>query len=917
MIIKADQVKVSRDLEFIILCFREVLENLGETELAQSLPWLGLMSPAFEIKDPERFAQAYSIAFQLLNMVEENAAAQLRRKVETERGLSAESGLWGQNLLMLKGLGLTGPEIAQTLPAIKIEPVLTAHPTEAKRATVLEHYRELYLLLVARENSMWTPMEQKSIRERIKTVLERLWWTGDIFLDKPDVPSELRNVIHYLFHVFPDVLPLLDQRLRQAWEYVGYDPKLLRRPRDFPRIAFGNWVGGDRDGHPLVTADMTRHALRELRRHALTLMQRRLTGLAVRLSLSEERLRSPQWLNDWIHDTARELGEAGERAIRRNPREPWRQMVNLMIAKLPIDSAAGQTDQPINRSIYYSSARELEKDLELLYDSLHEVGAGIIAAADVFPVMRAVETFGFHLAALDIRQNSRFHDLAVEQLLQAADRPERDFSAWSEEKRVAFLERELSSPQSLLPPGAKVGPEADAVLGCYRVLADAIENYEPRSLGALIVSMKRSLSDLLVVYLLAREGGLTAMGDGGEVCVLPVVPLFESIEDLERSPDILRRFLEHPMTVRSLACQQKQNGSAQPTHQVMLGYSDSSKDGGILSSWWSLYKAQQRLSDAGRRCGTHIQFFHGRGGTISRGAGPTHRFLRALPHSSITGNLRLTEQGEVISQKYANRITAAYNLELLVASVAGTALGRRKSSEPHFLEPVMENLSETSRKAYEGLVGTEGFVEFFRLATPIDVIEASRIGSRPARRGMQRSLADLRAIPWVFSWSQARFHLTGWYGAGSALVQLQNEAPEIFFRVKEQAHIWPPLHYMMSNIATSLASVDPVIMGEYAGLAGGLPSRSAIMAKIEEELDRSLKMLEAIYGGPLSERRPNVHRSIELRRDGLRVLHRLQIGLLRQWRAMKEHDDKEASERLLIQLLLTVNAIAGGLKATG
>jgi phosphoenolpyruvate carboxylase len=291
--------------------------------------------------------------------------------------------------------------------------------------------------------------------------------------------------------------------------------------------------------------------------------------------------------------------------------------------------------------------------------------------------------------------------------------------------------------------------------------------------------------------------------------------------------------------------------------------------------------------------------------------------LRALPHSSLNGDLRLTEQGEAISQKYANRITAAYNLELLAASVTGSTLLHRKTPmEPHFLESVMEELSETSRKAYEDLVDTQGFIDFFRLATPIDVIEASRIGSRPSRRSGQRTLADLRAIPWVFSWSQARFHLTGWYGVGSALEDLDKKDNAMFAQIKEQAHTWPPLHYMMSNIATSLASVDPEIMREYAELANGLSLKTVIMRKIEAEFDRTRGMLDSIYGGPLSERRPDVHRSIELRKEGLRVLHRVQIGFLRQWREIKEPDNP-ASERLLLQLLLTVNAIAGGLKATG
>jgi phosphoenolpyruvate carboxylase len=274
--------KIERDLAFVIGCFREVLNEAGEHELARHLPWQGESVETVAGARPERIAQAASIAFQLLNMVEENAAAQDRRAIEAEQGLAGVSGLWGQNLHLLKELGLTGEQIAAALPQMRVEPVLTAHPTEAKRATVLEHHRQLYLLLVQRENQMWTPLEQRAIRDAIKTELERLWRTGEIYLRKPDVPSELRNVIHYLRNVFPDVLPLLDLRLRQAWEDAGFDPALLADPRSLPRLSFGDWVGGDRDGHPLVTAEVTQQTLAELRLHALLLLRERLTTLATR-----------------------------------------------------------------------------------------------------------------------------------------------------------------------------------------------------------------------------------------------------------------------------------------------------------------------------------------------------------------------------------------------------------------------------------------------------------------------------------------------------------------------------------------------------------------------------------------------------------------------------------------------------------
>jgi phosphoenolpyruvate carboxylase len=525
-----------------------------------------------------------------------------------------------------------------------------------------------------------------------------------------------------------------------------------------------------------------------------------------------------------------------------------------------------------------------------------------------------VQTFGFHLAALDIRQNSQFHEQAVAQLMSAAGMNGEDFLEWEESERLEFLNRELSSPRPLTHPEMELGEEAEAVLNCYHEVSAHVKTHGPNGLGALIVSMTRSLSDLLAVYLLARETGLTTHTDDGLVCTLPVVPLFETIDDLHDAPEILDAFLSHPMTQRSLSYLRERRGRDTPVQQVMVGYSDSNKDGGIVSSLWNLYRTQDALADVGRDHGVRIRFFHGRGGTISRGAGPTHRFINALPHSSLGGDLRLTEQGETIAQKYANRLNAAYNLELLTAGTTGaTCRHRHTEKEDHPLEPVLDTLAEKSRTAYEQLLQTDGFVSFFRQATPIDAIEASRIGSRPARRTGQQTLADLRAIPWVFSWSQARFYLSGWYGTGTALEWLRNEHPSTFETVKEQNFVWSPLHYVISNAATSLATADPEIMRAYADLVGDDALRTRVMEHIADEYERTRAMLEHVYAGPLAEQRPNVQHFLDLRQQGLRTLHHQQIDLLQEWRV----DDGEGNEDLLPTLLMTVNAIANGLGTTG
>jgi phosphoenolpyruvate carboxylase len=904
-----DDRKATADFRYLLDAFRDVLVDLGEAEIAAALPWGDRHHAGAEPDDPDRRTQALAIAFRLLALSEENAAAQFRRNRESSEGPAAISGSWGRILSDLAAAGHDPAAIAARLGDIVVEPVLTAHPTEAKRATVLEQHRELYLLLVSRENQMWTAQEQAAIDADLRAMLERLWRTGDIFLERPDVADEFRNVAHYLTRVFPQVVTRLDARLRAAWAAAGFDSALLDGAA-LPRLHFGTWVGGDRDGHPFVTAAVTERSLGSLRERAIALLDDELAELAARLSLSARIQPAPDELGAWIEATAAALGPAGTRAVERNPDEPWRQAVNLIRARLPRPA-----DEPAAPGDTYVDAGELVDDLHRVSRLLDEFGARRIADHDIGPVIRSAETFGFHLAVLDIRQNSRFHDLAVAQLLSAAGVPDGEgFPEWTESERLALLERELSSPRPLAPTGIAVGPEADAVLSVYRVLRAEITAHGTTGIGGLIVSMTRDVSDLLVVYLLAKEAGLL-IREGDDVrCQLPVVPLFETIDDLERSPDILRAFLDHPITHSTLRARAAEGQP--PTQQVMVGYSDSNKDGGILASLWGLYRAQDTLARIGAETGTRVSFFHGRGGTISRGAGPTHRFLRALPPGSLHGTLRLTEQGETISQKYANRITAEHNLELLVAGTVGAVIGTPATRrEAHHLEPLMDELAASSRAAYAELLHTDGFIEFFRQATPIDVIEHSRIGSRPARRTGRPSLADLRAIPWVFSWSQARFLLSGWFGLGTALADLRFDDESRLHELVEHAFDWPPLHYILSNAATAIATADVEIMGWYAELVADHEVRARFLDRIRAEHARTTDVLEAIYGGPLDERRPNIARTLQQRASALRPLHRRQIDQLATWRSRQA--DAASADRMLPQLLVTVNAIASGLGTTG
>jgi phosphoenolpyruvate carboxylase len=487
-----------------------------------------------------------------------------------------------------------------------------------------------------------------------------------------------------------------------------------------------------------------------------------------------------------------------------------------------------------------------------------------------------------------------------------------------EKARLEFLNQELQSNRPFTQSNIKPGENAEAVLGSYRVVQSHIAKYGSKGIGSLIVSMTRGLSDLLTVYLLAREAGLTLHTDEGLACVMPVVPLFETIEDLENAPKILDAFLAHPYTRRSLKYLSESNPDKALVQQVMVGYSDSNKDGGILASQWHLYKAQAELQEIGQKHGVRIRFFHGKGGSISRGAGPTHYFIRALPKFSVSGDIRITEQGETIAQKYANKINAAYNLELLLASVAAKTIADSNNGKAgHPLARILEYLANESKKQYVNLVKAEGFIEYFKGATPIDAIESSKIGSRPARRTGSTSLQDLRAIPWVFSWSQSRFNMTSWFGVGSTFKKLSEEQKEEFEILKKATEHDDFIRYVLTNIDTSLAATQEEILNRYAELVDNVPIRDKYTARFSDELSQTRQVMLELLGKSIEVRRAQHYYSNVLRASILNPLHFKQVALLKEWRMMKKNSKDQDAENILLSLLITINAIAGALRNTG
>lgn len=908
--------KPYEDFEFLLRSLKEVLIENGEESIANEIPFINKYPFENGVQLTDKHIQMYSLVFQLVNMAEVNGAVQHRRAVENDQEFSSVRGLFANNIKDLLGNGVTEATILDKMPQMQIEPVLTAHPTEAKRATVLDHHRDLYLLLVSLENKMYSDKELLNIKHNIKLTLYRLWKTGEIYMEKPDISSELRNIIHYLVNVFPEVIPVLDRRLIQAWKACGLSKQKLLDHHSFPKISFGNWVGGDRDGHPLVTDTVTAETLELLRLNAFVVLRRKLIALVRQLSFACELTECSSDLQVRIKEMLLELGDLGQEALERNKGEVFRQFTNLILAKLPVDTQRGHATKLSEHKGSYVYAHEMIEDLDLLKSSLLDYGAQSIAYDDVNIAIRNVQTFGFHLAKLDIRQNSAFHDKAIEQLLEAAQFEEYNFSEWSEEKRLAFLNKELKSNRPFTHQNAELGENAKAVLSCFRVVESHVSKYGGEGIGSFIVSMTRSLSDLLSVYLLAREAGLTVQTSEGLICEIPVVPLLETIEDLENGPEILDGFLKHDFTQRSLEHFRRARSYRNLRQQVMVGYSDSNKDGGIIASQWHLYKAQFKLSEIGDECGVKITFFHGKGGSISRGSGPTHYFIKALPFESIQGNVRLTEQGETIAQKYENKVNAEYNLELLVAnSLSKTILDEQNERKYHPLADVLDHLAIQSKLHYEALTHQDGFIQFFRQATPIDAIETSKIGSRPAKRTGANSLEDLRAIPWVFSWSQSRFHMTSWYGVGTALNKLKNENPKDYERFKEATQTDPFIRYVLTNVDTSLAATDESVITSYAQLVESDKVKTEFLNLFLSELQLTRELLLDLLGEVIEKRRENHYYSNHLRAPLMAHLHEKQIDLLKHWRSKKS--EGKNVDKLQRELMLSINAIASAMRNTG
>ena len=861
--------------------------------------------------DAGELVRAFSTYFRVVNRVEQAHRIRRRRDYDRDPDSPPPGGLQAA-LRRLREADVERDAVLRAVERLRIEPVFTAHPTEATRRTVLAKEQQIAQLLIEADDPSLTPPERAAITARIRMHVTTIWQTDLNPSARPTVENEREHVLYYLLNTLYEVVPAFYESLDEALaaEYGE------GAPPSHDVVAFGSWVGGDMDGNPNVGAGTIRATLASQRDAVLGRYRHELAQLAEVLSQSEDRIDSDAAVGERIADYRTLMPDVFEAVPARHREMPYRVMLALMMNRTAggnrtagdglgrLGTAGDGYDEGVDAGggRAYAGAGELLEDLRIIARSLREHRGEHAGLFLVERAIRRVETFGFHLATLDVRQDALVHRRVVGELLGRGDWLELGAGERVEVLAGAGRRGQPEAGEGGQEPGVAGDPgdEAAATLDVFRAIGESRERYGTAAIGPFIVSMAQGADDVLTVLHLSRAAGLV---EADEV-PLDVAPLFETVGDLNAAPDIMRALLTNPVYARHLSTR----GGRQI---VMIGYSDSAKDGGVAASRWSLHAAQTALLEVAREHGVEFTFFHGRGGTVGRGGGKTHESVLASPRGSVDGRLRITEQGEVIDARYGLRGIAFRTLEQTAGAVLTvTARPRRADAREERWREVARVLAEESRAAYRSLVYEDpAFTPYFRSATPIDVIERMAIGSRPASRRGGGGVENLRAIPWVFSWTQSRHILPSWYGLGSGLDAVVARFGEE--TVAEMAAEWPFMVTLFDDVEMVLAKADMPIAARYTDLAGeaGRP----VFARIEQEFDRTTRTILGLRGRTaLLERNETLHRAIQLRNPYVDPMSFLQIDLLRAWRAGGSEDPA-----LFDALLETVNGIAQGLQNTG
>ncbi|MBA3515390.1 MAG: phosphoenolpyruvate carboxylase [Pyrinomonadaceae bacterium] len=843
---------------------------------------------SMELVEAYRMTKAFAIYFELINLAETNHRKRRRRTAQLSPELPPQPGSIRGTLRRMRQSGINLEAALEWLRQIEVIPVFTAHPTEVARRTVLFKRKRIAANLELLDRLPLTDAEAMKREAVISAEITALWQTDEVRRRPPTVRDEIKMGLDYYSDCLIDMLPGLYEEFADAFRVV-YDCKL--NPDELPTfLHFGSWIGGDRDGNPFVTPDCTRDALHLARQVILDHYLAVCRELMDRLSPSERQALVTPALRDGVNQYAQRMPWVASANKTRAAEEIYRSYLDYLLVRL-----RATRDEPAHPNAY-QDAREFADDVKLLRESLAANGGERIAELLLDPLARQVRTFGFHLHSLDIRQHARVHARAIAELSGG--------------------ERASESGQIAMP--ASPSDETRSLLESLRTVANLKREFPPQAIRSYVISGVSKVEDILSVIWLAQLCGVRVEASrdsrGGQDPGLMPVPLFESIEDLRNSPEICRKLWRSAGYAPLLDSWDRQQ-------EVMLGYSDSNKDGGMLTSAWEIYKAHRALHAVAAECGVRLRLFHGRGGTVGRGGGPTHRAIVAQPRHAFSGSLKITEQGEVLYWKYSDAALAERNLELMVAAsmealarpAAQTDGATSEAGSEAAWQAAMEEMSENAFVFYrERIVENPDILTYFEEGTPVQELDHARIGSRPARRRKARGLADLRAIPWVFGWMQSRHVLPGWFGVGYALERFSGTDSDRERLLQTMTKQFDFFSDLIGNVEIGMAKADLTIARRYAGLVSDKGVRDRVFGMILEEFERTRQMILRLTGQKeLLSSNPVLARSIRLRNPYVDPLSWIQFELLRRKQAGEESED------LNYALAATINGIAAGLRNTG
>ena len=853
----------------------------------------------------KQITRAFNVFYILSNIVEEDYLHRERRKLYKKDDEKLWQGSFLNTVSEIKEFGLTALELQKVIDQLRYSPVFTAHPTEARRRTMMTLQRRIFLIINKLNRGGLIPEEQDSLIKQLKSQIQLLWRTSEVRNNKPTVEDEVRYGLFYFDASLFKSIPMIYRYFERANRHV-YGSGEIKVPSF---IKFGSWIGGDRDGNPFVTPEVTRNAIRLHMQAALKEYQRRVLKLQNILSHDIEYVTPNE---EFIASLQKDVSELKETELFRT--EPYRKKLHFMASRLNANLKTvenrllGQaTETP---AIAFHHVDEFLQDLYLIRDSLVFHNDVDIAKHDLKDLIRLVETCGFSLYELDVRQESTIHTRTTIEILKQFS-PEKDYENLSEEQRIVTLTRQISRKHLPKPNPESLNKEAIETLELFDTMREMRIETGDNLFGTYVISMTHTASHVLEVMFLARLAGLVGFDKNDEFfCNIKISPLFETIEDLKHISEVLTNLFQNTVYMSLL----KASGNLQ---EVMLGYSDSCKDGGILASQWNLYQAQEQVIELTDKYNVKCRMFHGRGGTVGRGGGPTHEAIISQPPDTVHGQIKFTEQGEVLSHKYSNTETAIYELGMGITGLlkASQSLIRKHGKYKTSFHQAMTNIAKTGEKSYRDLTDeTEGFLDYFYENTPVTEIGQMNIGSRPSHRKVDRSKSSIRAIPWVFGWALARHTLPAWYGIGTALKNFREKDGDQL--LKEMYQEWPFFRALISNVQMGLFKAQMDIAKEYSLLWDNKQRSKEIFEKISAEYELTVKEVLSIAGiDELMAETPLLQYSLERREPYIDPLNHIQITTLARHRKHIANSDDESP--WLDELLLTINALAAGLRNTG